>query len=68
MPSRLALCPMNAISKYMSKIGKRGGLKRALHPNKSELAKRAADVRWTAQRLSKQNECQSCQTAENKVN
>ncbi len=51
----------------MSKIGKLGGLKRAHHPAKHELAKRAAEVRWNTKRLSKQNECQSCQTAENKV-
>ncbi len=67
MHSRLALRLMNAISKYMSKIGKRGGSKRAQHPDKSELAKRAAEVRWTAQRLSKQLSDQSCQTAENKL-
>ncbi len=58
---------MNAISKYMSKIGKLGGEKRANHPNKSDLAKRAANTRWTAKRLSKQLSDQSCQTDENKL-
>ncbi len=51
----------------MATIGRKGGRKRANHPDKSNLAKRAAEVRWTAQRLSKQLSDQSCQTAENKL-
>ncbi len=53
---------------YMAKIGRVGGRKRKEHPRKSELAKRAANTRWQqAKRLSKHDECQSCETAENKV-
>ncbi len=52
---------------YMAKIGREGGRKRKQHPDKSELAKRAANTRWNnAKRMSKQNECQSCTAAENK--
>ncbi len=43
---------VKAVNKYLSEIGARGGRKRKDHPNKHELAKRAANARWTAKRLS----------------
>ncbi len=51
----------------MSKIGALGGAKRKEHPAKSELAKRAANARWIAKRLSKQLIDQSTPNGENKV-
>ncbi len=57
---------VKAVNKYLSEIGARGGRKRKDHPNKSELAKRAANARWTAKRLSKQITDQSTPNGENK--
>lgn len=52
MRSRLAWRLMNA-KKYLAMIGARGGRKRAEHPNRSALAKRAANARWNnAKRIS----------------
>ncbi len=58
---------MNAISKYLATIGAKGGRKRAAHPKRVELAKRAANTRWSnAKRLSKHEQCQSAQPSETK--
>ncbi len=64
---RLRFDAVKAVNKYLSEIGARGGRKRKDHPNKHELAKRAANARWRCKAAEKQLLDQSTPNGENKV-
>ena len=45
---------MDAIKKYLSDIGRKGGLASSKHPRRSELNREAAQARWSRVRAQKE--------------